>query len=43
VGYKGFAKGHPKRKTIANYNNIKCNVNEMKTSFMLKKKQNEMN
>jgi hypothetical protein len=34
---KTVAKGHPKTRKIANFDNIKGNVNEMKTSFMQNK------
>jgi hypothetical protein len=31
IASKMFAKGHPKSRKIANFDNIKGNVNEMKT------------
>jgi hypothetical protein len=33
---KTLAKGHPKTRKIANFDNIKAKVNEMKTSSMQK-------
>ena len=46
IASKTFAKGHPKSGKIANFDNIKGNINAMKTyktKFLYKIKQNKMN
>ena len=46
IASKRFAKGQPKSRKIANFDNIKGNVNEMKTyktKFWYKMKTEEMN